>query len=176
MTSRPQQGLRLLLAVTAGPLCVGIVVGLVDALRAGDPGAPFGRTGWGPLVGVGWVVALSLLVAMSGALAVLWRTEVRLTPYGVSRRVLLGRRETGLQDLRRVVARGAVTHGATGPRPASLSFVDREGRTVGAVRPTETAFAEALGVVRGWVERRPDLVQDEDTAAVLGLAGPPAGR
>ncbi len=166
--SRVARGMRLLGAVVLGPLCLGIVVAGLDAVRAGDPGVPFDRTGWSPVVFLGWMVAALLLVVMLLALWGLWRTEVRLTPYGVSRRSLGRHRETGLQDLRRVLVRGALTRGPAGPRPAAVSFLDARGRTVGAVRPTETHFPEALAVVRGWVERRPDLLQDDDTAAVLG--------
>ncbi|QKE84157.1 hypothetical protein [Arthrobacter sp. NEB 688] len=173
---RVQRGLRLLGTVLMGPLCAGILVAVLDAARAGDPGVPLGRSGWSGYVALGWAVSLVLLLVMAGSLLVLWRTEVRVGPWAVSRRTAFGRRETGLQDLRRVVLRGPSAHGPTGPRPAALVLVDKDGRTVAALRPTETGFPEALAVVRGWVERRPDLVTDEDTAALLGAvdAGPRA--
>lgn len=170
--SRVARGMRVLGAVVLGPLCLGIVIAVLDAVRAGDPGVPFDRTGWSTFVLLGWTIAAMLLVGMLLALWGLWGSEVRLTPYGVSRRAFGRRRETGLQDLRRVLVRGALTRGPTGPRPAAVSFLDARGRTVGAVRPTETHFPEALAVVRGWVERRPDLLQDDDTAAVLGIVDP----
>lgn len=170
--SRVARGMRVLGAVVLGPLCLGIVVAVLDAVRAGDPGVPFDRTGWSAFVVLGWAVAAVLLVGMLLALWGLWGTTVRLTPNGVSRRAFGRSRETGLQDLRRVLVQGAQTRGPTGPRPAVVSFLDAQGRTVGAVRPTETHFPEALAVVRGWVERRPDLLQDDDTAAVLGTVDP----
>ncbi len=161
------RGLRLLATGTMGPLCVGIVLAGLAALRSGDPGAPLGRTGWTPYVAWGWTVSLVVLVVMAVTLWALWSTEVRFTPWAVSSRVLGRRRETGVQDLRLVTLRGPVNRSATGPRPAAVVLVDREGRTVAALRPTETNFRAALDVVAGWVERRPDLVQDAATALVL---------
>jgi hypothetical protein len=169
---RVARGVRVLAAVLMVPLAAGILVALVDAVRAGDPGVPFDRTGWSPFVGVGWAVALLVLVGVSVSLWALWATSVRLDRHGVTRSAFGRRRETGLQDLRRVQARGATTHGPTGPRPAAVLLLDREGRTAAAIRPTETGFDEALAVVRGWVQQRPDLLQDDDTAAVLGTVDP----
>lgn len=165
-------GVRLLATALGVPLCAGIALAVLDTLRAGDPGLPFDRTGWSPFVAVGWGVALLVLAGVGLSLWALWGTSVRLTPFGVTRRSFGRRRETGLQDLRRVMARGATPHGRTGPRPVAVLLLDREGRTAAALRPTETGFDEALIVVRGWVERRPDLLQDIDTAAVLGTVDP----
>lgn len=168
------RGVRVLAAALGVPLCLGIALAAVDAVRARDPGLPFERTGWSPFVAAGWAVALAVLLGVGLSLWALWGTSVRLDRAGVTRRAFGRRRETGLPDLRRVQARGASTHGPTGPRPVAVLLLDREGRTVAALRPTETGFREALAVVRGWVEQRPDLVQDTDTAAVLGTVD--AGR
>ncbi|WP_404349411.1 hypothetical protein LG324_15640 [Phycicoccus jejuensis] len=169
---RVQRGLRLLATVIMAPLCLGILLAVVDAARAGDPGVPLGRSGWTGYVVGGWLVSGLLLVTMAGSLLVLWRTEVRVGPWTVTRRTVFTRRETGLQDLRRVVLRGPTTVSPTGPRPAAVLLVDKDGRTAAALRPSETGFPESLAVVRGWVERRPDLVRDEDTAALLAAVGP----
>ncbi|PKW25958.1 hypothetical protein ATL31_0762 [Phycicoccus duodecadis] len=169
---RVARGVRVLAAVLMVPLGAGILVAVVDALRAGDPGVSFDRTGWSAFVVLGWVVALLVLAGVGLSLWALWGTSVRLTPFGVARQTFGRRHETGLADLRRVQARGASTHGPTGPRPAAVLLLDRDGRVAAALRPTETGFDEGLAVVRGWVARRPDLLQDTDTAAVLGTVDP----
>lgn len=168
---RTQRGLRVLATVVMAPLCLGILLAVGDAVRAGDPGVPLGRSGWTGYVVVGWAVSGLLLVAMAGSLLVLWRTEVRVGPWTVVRRTVFARRETGLQDLRRIVLRGPTTFSPTGPRPAAVLLVDKDGRTAAALRPTETGFTEAMAVVHGWTQRRPDLVRDEDTATLLAAVG-----
>lgn len=161
---------RLLGLVVLGGLAAGIVSSVVSAVVAGDPGAPLGRQGWSAYVVVGWVVSLAMLVVMVLGLAALLSYRTTWSATGVATRLLVLRWAVPVGDVVAVRLEPSRNRSATGPRPAALQVLDRPGRVVAVLRPTEDAWAAGLDVVRSWVRGRPDLVTDDDTAALLGVA------
>lgn len=164
---------RVLGLVVLGGLSVGVASSVVSAVVAGDPGAPLGRQGWSPHVVLGWLVSGTMLVVMVLGLWALLTYRTTWSREGVSSRALVLGWTVPVEDVARVVLEEPRNRSATGPRPAALNVVDRSGRVVAVLRPTETGWSGGLDVVRSWVRARPDLVADGDTAALLGA--PPAG-
>lgn len=172
---RAQQGLRVLGTVVLGPLAVGIVLALVEAVRAGDPGAPMDRTGWSPSVVLGWTVSVLVLAGAVLALGVLWSYRVTLDAGQVTWRLLGRHRRTALADVARVEVLARRPRSIAGDIAGALVVRDRRGGVVATFRPSETAWPAVLGILAGWAQRRPDLVRDEGTAALLVAAGSPHG-
>ncbi|MBT9254254.1 hypothetical protein KMZ32_00925 [Phycicoccus sp. MAQZ13P-2] len=167
-------GLVLLGVPLLGGLTVGVVIGIVDAVRAGNVGEPFGVDGWSPLVVVGWLVVLALLPLCAGALAVLVSFRSTLTTSRSTTWFLWRRSTVSVEDATAVELQHGRDFSVTGRRPAALVVRGADGEVAASYRSTEADWVAVLAVLREWVRRRPELVRDEATRelfAVLDATG-----
>ena len=167
VTVRVQPGMRLLAVGLMGGLLAGLAGSVVLALRAGDPGAPFGAHGWTGTVVVGWLVVAALLVVLPCALLVILTLRTTLTTSRTESRLGWHHARVTLHEASHVSYSPPAHHGATGPTAARLTVHAADGSPVATFSQRETDWPLVLANLREWVRVRPALVRDERTAEVF---------
>lgn len=130
--------------------------------------APVRDSGLGPVGAVvGWVIVAALLVVIPPALRAILTYRTVLDVDGVEAPFGRGRHELAQIDEVRWVPQGGPVNAAN--RPERFEVLGGEAGLLARVPRGEADWEATRTLLRHWARRRPQIVRDDRTAAVLAV-------